>query len=145
MTSTGISKSAFIALIVGGISLTGAASAGQPDTMQDWQSAADKSISKAMSVPTLTNRQGSSGYAQFAVTVNRDGEVINSTQTIRARNSGLNNAALRAVRRVDFPALPESYDAEQLTFTLNLDYQSSSGVSGLKRLRTGNVEVATGR
>lgn len=98
-----------------------------------------------MSVPTLTNRQGSSGYAQFAVTVNRDGEVINSTQTIRARNSGLNNAALRAVRRVDFPALPESYDAEQLTFTLNLDYQSSSGVSGLKRLRTGNVEVATGR
>lgn len=139
MTSTRTSKAVVATLVAGGIFATSAASAGQPSTMKEWQAAADKSISQAMSVPSITNKQGTSGYTQFAVTVNRDGEVIGSTQIIRDGNNGLNSSALRAVHRANFPALPESYEQQQLTFTLNMDYQSREGLAGQRRLRKGTV------
>jgi len=146
MTSTTISRSLIATLLLTGVGAT-AASAEQPSSLKEWQAAADKSISKAMSVPSLTNRHGIKGYAQFTVTVNREGDVIGSAQTIRAGNNGLNNSALRAVHRANFPALPDSYTAEQLTFTLNMDYRSSEGFAGKRRFRKGNVsstEISSG-
>jgi len=139
MTSTRTSKAVVATLIASGIFATSAASAGQPSNMAEWKASANQSISKAMSAPELTTRGSHTGFAQFAVTIDRDGEIVSATQIERTNSSSLNSSARRAVRRANFPELPENFDAEQLTFTLNMDYLAQPRSARFDKLKRGKV------
>lgn len=139
MTSTRMSKTVIATLIASGLFATTAASAAQPSTMAEWKAIAGESINKAMNRSEIKSRGNKIGFAQFAVTIGRDGEIVSATQTERANSSSLNSSARRAVRRANFPELPESYDAERLTFTLNMDYLSSMPSSRKGKPQRGRV------
>ena len=146
MKVTSVSKSVIALSIVGGLVVTSAATAGQPATMAEWKAEANASINKVMTFPVSATHRAATGSAQFRVTVGRDGRIIASEQKIRPSSHTLNFASKNAVRRVQFPELPDNYAADKLTFTLNLNYQSGRNIPHRQKLRRGTVsgsDIAT--
>ena len=120
------------------------------DIINGWAVEASQSVDDVMVYPRLTIRGSGIGSAAFRVTVNRDGDVIASKQTRRITGSILNIAAKRVVKRADFPALPESYEGDKLTFLLRLNYGVGTGFfKEEKSLKPGRVRsrqiASTGR
>ena len=139
MKVTSISKSAMILSIFGGLAATGAANAAQPDNMAEWKAEANASINKVMAFPVASTHRAATGQAQFTVTIDRDGNLLATEQTLKPNSFKLNFAAKKAVRRARFPDLPKSYAGEKLTFTLNMNYQSGRTIPYRGKLRDGTV------
>lgn len=139
MNVTTVSKSILALSLMAGLSLSASASGTQPDSMAEWKAQANASISKVMAFPASATNRAASGNAQFKVTVDREGRVVASEQKIRPTSHTLNFASKRAVQRAQFPELPKSFAADQLTFTLNLNYQSGRNVPHRQKLREGIV------
>lgn len=108
--------------LIGGFALTGAVQADQDSGLHSWAQQADKSVDKVMVYPSFAVTRGKSGRSTFRVTVDRDGDVIESNLTDWSGDMSLRAAARRVVKRADFPALPASFDDESLTFSLRLNY-----------------------
>ncbi|MBV1928727.1 MAG: TonB C-terminal domain-containing protein [Gammaproteobacteria bacterium] len=146
MKVTSISKAVLAISAIGAFAVTAAANAGQPDNMAEWKAEANASINKVMTFPSAATHRAATGQAQFTVTIDRDGRLIATKQTLKPHSFKLNFAAKKALRRARFPDLPKSYTGEKLTFTLNMNYQSGRTIPYRGNLRDGTVsgsEVAS--
>lgn len=94
-----------------------------PSDTQEWAKEAGTAISDVMSFPKIAERQGITGSATFVVTVNRDGDVVDYYPTGRTGAIHFKSSARRSLKNAHFPDLPESFSADQLSFTLNMSYQ----------------------
>ena len=99
------------------------ANAGEtPSTISGWVKQASSAIEAKMEYPETAAIIGDIGTNTFAVTVNRQGDVLNVTKQSRAKQSYFDNASYDALQYVDLPDLPASYKKDKLTFVLVLDY-----------------------
>lgn len=96
--------------------------------LRAWAQDAGKEISSKMTYPKIAERQGFTGSTSYIVTINREGDVLSYEATGERSKATFGSASRRALKRVDFPDLPDSYDYDDLTFTLSLDYKSRSDV-----------------
>lgn len=92
---------------------------------QEWANEAGKAISSVMRYPAIALRQGRDGSASFVVTVNRDGDVVDYYANGGKNAPSFKSSSKRALKMVDFPALPSSLKGDQVSFTLNMEYKSS--------------------
>lgn len=103
--------------------MAGSAFADDKQDLRAWAQDAGKEITSAMSYPKIAMRSGITGTTTHIVTINKDGEVIGYERGDGRSKAVLNSASRRALKRVDFPALPASFDHDNLTFRLALDYK----------------------
>lgn len=139
MKHTTFSKLFTVAACAGTMALASTAQADSAGELYSWSQAAGKSVSSVMSYPQLAIRKGAEGIASFKVTVDREGNVLDSDLVKRNRSSLINGAAKRAVAKVDFPDLPSDYKSDTLTFALNLNYQLAHTGKEYRQLREGRV------
>ncbi len=127
MTFNKITKIAAVAAIAASSLFTVSAQAGEDiQSLKGWVKHAGGSVNSIMRFPTVGTQTGSgSGLAVFEVTIDRDGDVLNSVQIHRPTDRAINRAAKKVVKAVDFPDLPSSYNAEEMTFILQLSYATS--------------------
>ncbi len=101
---------------------TAAVSAGDDTGLHGWAKSADASVDKVMHFPSFAVKRGKSGRSVFHVTVDRDGNVIDSDLVENTGDAALRAAARRVVKRANFPALPAGFDDDRLRFSLRLNY-----------------------
>ena len=101
------------------------ATADDQSSLKQWAHEAGSEISSVMRYPMLAERQGHQGTTAYIVTINRDGDVLNFSNAGKRNKVIFNSASKRALKRVDFPALPDSYDGEQLRFKLTMEYREN--------------------
>lgn len=130
-------KSVAALALIGGVALTGAAHADQDSGLNAWASQADKSVDEVMVYPTFAAKRALSGQTTFRVTVDRSGDVVDSTLTDTSGDIALRSAARRVVSRADFPALPSSFESDKLTFSLRLNYLIAGSAAEAKALERG--------
>lgn len=98
-------------------------SADDQNNLKTWAIEAGHEISASMHYPKIALRQGHVGSTSYIVTVNRDGDLMKYHSAGRKGKATFGSASRRALKLTNFPALPDSYDGEQLTFKLTLDYK----------------------
>lgn len=129
--------------------MTTGAQAGGDHSLTSWSEAAGKSVDKVMTYPRLALRKNEQGVTSFRVTVDRQGNVIDSDNLERANSALINSASRNVLKQADFPALPSDFEGEELTFALQLNYAiagSSFEERALKREgRVTGREVAAAR
>lgn len=107
-----------------------AVSAGQDSIkklgLSGWVSGANSAVDDVMTYPRSAERRGFKGGSIFQVTIDRDGDVLDSEIIATQGRAMLRSAARKVIRRADFPALPAEYKGDELTFTLKLDYKMPS-------------------
>lgn len=108
--------------VLAGFAFTSTASAGDDAGLYSWAKSADASVEKVMHFPSFALKRGKSGRSVFHVTVDRDGNVVDSDLVESSGDAALRSAAHSVVKRADFPALPSSFDEDQLRFSLRLNY-----------------------
>jgi TonB family protein len=122
MKTNYLKKTAFAAAAFAAAGTSFAAQAGDGQSLQTWAKEAGVSVDGAMKYPSIAARKGEQGVTTYRVTIDREGNLLASDRLESARSASINAASARAVRRVNFPALPEGYDDEKLTFSLRLTY-----------------------
>lgn len=126
--------------LIGALAATSAASADEDRGLGNWKRAADEAVDDVMKYPLLASSRGLSGRSVFTVTIDRDGDVVESNLVENAGSGILKSAARRVLRNAEFPALPASYDGEELKFSLRLNYIIASNPVEARRLqREGQV------
>lgn len=116
-------KASFASLaLIGTFAFAGAAQADQDTSLRSWVKQADESVDDVMRYPSFAVKRGYSGRSVFRVTVDRDGNVLESELVENTGDISLRSAASRVVQRAEFPALPASFDDDQLRFSLRLNY-----------------------
>lgn len=116
----------FVAILAASSVMAFSASADDNQNLRSWAKDAGQEISSAMIYPRIAERQGRTGSTQFHVTINRDGDIVGYEAIGAKSRATFRSASKRALKRVDFPALPDSYQGEQLTFSLSLYYKTES-------------------
>lgn len=148
MTHTTFSKLIAVSALMGGLAFGSAAQAGSDDGLYSWSKSAGKSISSEMRYPEIAVRQGKEGATLFKVTVDRAGNVLDSDLTQRAKSGLINSAAKRALRNVDFPDLPASFEGDKLTFALRMNYALAYTPKEFRQLqregRVSSTRIASG-
>ena len=115
---------------------------------QEWAKEAGNAISNEMKFPAFALRHGRSGTASFVVTINRDGDVVDYYSTGGKSAVSFRSSAKRSLKRVDFPALRSSISGDQVSFTLNMDYQqggpelNSNGYSASNKGTVSGTRIA---
>lgn len=144
-----LTKGAVAAAALAATSFGFAAQAGEGSSLKSWAKEAGVSVDDVMRYPAVAMRRGEQGTATFRVTIDRDGNVVESDTLSGPRSASIKSAARRVVKRADFPALPASYDGEELTFSLQLTYAIAGSAFEQRALeREGRVtgsEVASRR
>lgn len=126
-----------------------AAYAGEASSLKVWAKQAGVSVDDVMRYPAIAMRKGEQGRATLRVTIDREGTVTNADTLASPRSASIRSAARNVVKRADFPALPEGYDGEELTFALQLTYAIAGSASEQRMLerdaRVTGREVASKR
>lgn len=120
--------------LMSGLGYSGSALADHDGSLQSWAKQADQSVDDVMHYPSFAAKRGESGQSVFSVTVDRDGNVIESTLQSSYGDASLRSAARRVVKRADFPALPANYEEDALTFSLQLSYHSVGSAAEARAL-----------
>ncbi|WP_262691428.1 energy transducer TonB [Kordiimonas aestuarii] len=145
----GFFKSVAMAATLGAATFMAPANAGQEDGLDAWAKSAGVSVDDVMVYPAMALRRGEQGFTSIRVTVNRNGDIVAQENVLRADSSSINSAAKRLLKKVDFPALPADYRAEELSFALTLNYAiANSGAEEASLKREGMVssrEIARAR
>ncbi|UTW54197.1 TonB family protein [Kordiimonas sp. SCSIO 12610] len=116
------------------------ASADADNNLQAWAKSAGNSIDKVMTYPSFAVRAGDEGSARYQITIDRDGNVVKSKRTQKTSSRFLNSASRSVVRKADFPAIPEGYEGETMTFAVQLNYHIADNYFEYKSLqRQGTV------
>ena len=110
------------AVLVGMAALAGTAHAGQDNGLYGWAKNADAAVDEVMVYPAFAARRGWSGRSVFTVTVDRNGDVIDSELVSNSGKRSLRTAARKVLARTEFPALPANYRGKELRFRLRLNY-----------------------
>lgn len=100
-----------------------------PSDTQEWAQEAGVAINASMNYPRVARNHGKSGTASFKVTIDRDGDVVNYYSQKSTGTPALDNAAERALKLADFPAIPESFAGEQLSFSLEMTYRQKESTA----------------
>lgn len=93
------------------------------NNLKSWAQNAAQSIDNVMKYPTFAVRAGDEGTARYRVTIDRNGNVIKSKRTKGTNSRFLNAASRSTVKKADYPAIPEGYEGETMTFAVQLNYQ----------------------
>lgn len=117
-----VSKKVAFVLVSAAMAVVPAASADGSATLSAWAQKAGQSVDQAMYYPKFAARSSGKGSATYRVTIDRDGDIVKSEKTSSKGHSIMQTAAKRTISRADFPALPESYDGQSLTFVVQLNY-----------------------
>lgn len=79
---------------------------------------------KHIRYPNRAIDRGQEGSVRIAVIIDRDGQVIESSELESSRYSTLNKAAMRAVKKASpFPAMPDEIAGEQFAFSLPIMFK----------------------
>lgn len=139
-TKNSLSVSPLKSLVLGAmaIGLTSTAMAGgadhAPADLNSWAQEANEQVDKVMYYPTAARGRTAEGSADYRITIDADGDILNTVVLDTPRNSVIRRAAKRVVSKMDLPDLPEGYD--ELTFRLYLTYDvvsSAAEEAALKR------------
>lgn len=117
------------------LSAGGAAQAGEDNGLGAWVESANEAVDKVMHYPRAARKYGYSGRSTFSVTINRDGDVVESDLLDSTGRIVLRAAAKDVLRKADFPALPSGYDGEELRFALKLNYQIAGTADEMRALQ----------
>lgn len=93
-----------------------------PLSLDDWKDEASKAIGDKIEFPETANLLGEDGSNIFVVTVNRQGDILEVSKSVKAKRNYFDAASYRALRYVDLPDLPSSYKADTFSFSIELDY-----------------------
>lgn len=93
-----------------------------PSDLDQWKDQASKAISDKVDFPETANLLGETDSNIFVVTVNRQGDILDVSKSVKAERNYFDAASFRALRYVDLPDLPASYKADTFSFSLELDY-----------------------
>ncbi len=115
-------KSFTITAAVASLAALNAQAGETPQTINDWVSHASSAIEAKMEYPETAAMVGDIGTNTFAVTVNRQGDILDITKHSKAKRTYFDSASYKALRYVELPDLPTSYKKDKLTFVLVLDY-----------------------
>lgn len=125
------------------------AQAGDNGGLQAWAHGAGTAVEKSMSYPKMAVTRGEEGTAAFKVTIDSDGNVVDTERSKSSGSSFINAAARSALKRTKFPALPSDVNKDELTFSLQLTYAIAGSATEQRALeREGYVtgrEVAKAR
>lgn len=134
--------------IAGLLATAGSVSAGEDNGLKAWTNSANKAVDEVMVYPTIAFKRGLSGRSAFEVTIDRNGDVVDSQIMMSAGDNMLRSAAKRVLRKTDFPALPASYRGEELRFSLRLNYAIAGSASEARALKRGtkvrSEEISSG-
>lgn len=108
--------------LIGTLAFAGSAQADQDTSLRSWAKQADESVDDVMRYPSFAMKRGYSGRSVFHVTIDREGNVLDSELIDSSGDISLRSAASRVIKNADFPALPASYDEDRLRFSLRLNY-----------------------
>ncbi|WP_308910088.1 energy transducer TonB [Pseudokordiimonas caeni] len=134
-----IIKGALAAALVSGAFGTNAMATDKA-ALKGWAGGAAEAVDDVMVYPARAIRDNLSGAAVMRVTINRDGEVVDTGFIKKSRQSVFNAAAKRVAKRADFPAIPASYAGDEMSFALKLEYALVSSYGELRmRERQGTV------
>lgn len=142
-------KSPIAALtVLGVLAVGGAANADADNGLNAWTEGANSAIDDVMSFPAIAAQRGLSGRSVFTVTVDRDGDVVDSKLVSNSGARMLKSAARRVLKNAEFPALPRDYEGEELHFSLRLNYITTSNPLEVRALQRGtrvsSEEVSSG-
>jgi TonB family protein len=112
--------------------------AGDAKNLKEWAAEAGQSVNDVMRYPAMAFRGSGEGVSTFRVTVDRNGDVVESKRTNSRGDGILRGAATRVVANADFPDLPAGFDDDTLTFVLRVEY-GLSGSDGKRNRKTGTV------
>jgi TonB family protein len=142
-------KQIFALAAVAGAFLSTSVFADADSNLHAWAKAAGQSVDDVMTYPQFAIRAGDEGTAKYRVTIDRDGNVVKAKRTRGTSSRFLNSASRRVVRKADFPAIPEGYEGDTMTFAVQLNYQIADSYFEYRNLkRQGTVtgrEVAENR
>lgn len=110
-----------------------AVAAEKPDTVKQWIEGASEAVDGVMRYPGHSLRRGETGYGVYEVTIDQSGDVVTFETIDRINHARLNSAAKRVIKEADFPAIPRSYDSDQMTFQVVLSYLTPQEQSEMKR------------
>lgn len=102
-----------------------AQAADKPSTIKEWVKQASSAIEEKMEYPKTAAMTGETDTHTFVVTVNRQGDILEITKGDKVKRNYFDAASNRALRYVDLPDLPASYEKDTLSFALVLDYSNS--------------------
>ena len=93
-----------------------------PSNLNDWKAQASSAIGDKVKYPETASLIGDNGSNSFVVTVNRQGDILDVTKSLKAKSDYFDAASYRALNYVDLPNLPSSYKADTYSFKVVLDY-----------------------
>lgn len=101
-----------------------AQAADKASTINEWVKQAGSAIEEKMEYPKTAAMTGETDTHTFVVTVNRQGDILEITKGDKVKRNYFDSASNRALRYVDLPDLPASYEKDTLSFALVLDYSN---------------------
>lgn len=91
-----------------------------------WAVKASALVSRNMKEPRFSLTQSAEGVAHLRVTIDEDGEILNSSLTKSSGSNSIDRAAKYTLKNIEnFPAIPMSQNASSLTFGVRLVYADS--------------------
>lgn len=112
-----------------------AAGADEDSGLVSWINGANRAVDQVMVYPSFAEKRGISGRSVFNVTIDRNGDVIDSKLIASSGQPGLRSAARRVIQRADFPALPSGYNQKQLRFSVQLNYLTAGSQMEARALK----------
>jgi|GEM_PF-5518955 len=92
-------------------------------TMADWASETESIVSNSLSYPDKAWEAGKKGTAIIRLTLNKNGGYIRGELIQSSGDVTLDTAAKDLTRDLSFPALPDDYSQNDLTFDLAISYE----------------------
>jgi len=92
-------------------------------SMAEWASATQSIVTQSLSYPDKAWESGKKGMAIMRLTLNKNGGYIRGELIQSSGDLSLDTAAQNLVRDISFPALPEEYSQNDLTFDLAISYE----------------------
>lgn len=98
----------------------------RPDSLSSWVSVTTHTVQNAAVYPDSARELAHEGSPEMKITVDREGRVLNVSLTESSGYDDLDCAADSLVQTLTFPALPEGYSGNKLTFHVSVNYDLMS-------------------
>lgn len=94
----------------------------KPDTLTEWVHQTKETIRTAIVYPQAARELSYEGVAEMRISIDQQGRLINSAVARSSGHAELDSAAGILMQNIHFPALPDGFHGNMLTFNIAVNY-----------------------
>lgn len=94
----------------------------RPDTLSEWVQQTKETVRAAIVYPQAARELSYEGVAEMRITIDQQGRLINSAVARSSGHTELDSAADILLQHIHFPALPDGFSGNMLTFNIAVNY-----------------------